>query len=292
MAPDFRFSQIDTICVPPVIDLRPNTSQRLALSGPNPSNHFLGVSHVTADEALANWFKHLGYKTVRCSQADATLDDLKTPSAAWMRTLDFGDSRWLFIVAVEYVSTPYGNLSRILGASTGLSHAVVSGYIFHKQADGGRLVWRDKVVGADFNRAGGQLLGRKGEVKLIESEYAIDWGVKILLAKFETRNKEIRLYENDKTQTEVFDVTCNMLWTALKDTLKSSGRYEIIQIDDSDMMAIYDMGSKERDRMDDAILRPEDNRCSMEITEAPHQYRLGVNDTKSLSQRVHAALSK
>ena len=36
-APEFRFSQVDTICVAPTIDVRPNDTQPLLLSGPNRS---------------------------------------------------------------------------------------------------------------------------------------------------------------------------------------------------------------------------------------------------------------
>ncbi|MGB9487835.1 MAG: hypothetical protein WCD04_17190, partial [Terriglobia bacterium] len=79
---------------------------------------------------------------------------------------------------------------------------------------------------------------------------------------------------------------------ALNDVLKNSGKYDIIQTDDSDMMAIYDMGRKSEHRMDDAILRPTDNRCSMEITQAPHAGGMYTNDPKSLSQRLHVVLSK
>lgn len=288
MAPEFRFSQIDTICLAPPIDLRSDKTEPLYLSasGAKPPGHYWGVPHVTADEALTNWFKHLGYATVGCSSVNATLDDLKAPSDAWLSKLEFGTSRWLFILAVEYVSTPV----KLLGSRTGQSHAVVSGYLFGKQASGVKLVLRDKVVGGDFSGMGMTAYGRKGQVKAVESEEAIAVGIKILLAKFETRNKEIRLL--GKTYTEAFDVTCKVLWPALNDVLKNSGKYDIIQTDDSDMMAIYDMGRKSEHRMDDAILRPTDNRCSMEITQAPHAGGMYTNDPKSLSQRLHVVLSK
>ena len=36
MAPGLDFSQIDTICIAPTIDLRPDKTQPLLLSGPSP----------------------------------------------------------------------------------------------------------------------------------------------------------------------------------------------------------------------------------------------------------------
>lgn len=301
MAPDFRFSQIDTICVAPTIDLRPDTTQPLTLSGPRPptpggfrvvlAEILTGgtrVRHVTADEAVAQTFNAIGYKTVSCNPVNATLNDPNTPSDVWMRKLDFGGSRWLFILAVEYVSTPYS------GGMVGLSNAVVSGYVFDKQADGGRPVWRDKVIGVDFVPDGiATFRGRKNAVTLIESERAIADGARRLLAKFETRKQKstLSLYLSP-THTEIFDTTCNVVWNALNDTLKKSGKYDIIQTDDSDMMAIYSMGLKAEHRMDYAILKPKGNICSMQINQAPHGFKFGENDPKSLSHRIHAVLSK
>jgi hypothetical protein len=290
MAPDFQFSQIDTICIAPPIDLRADKTEPLYLSASGgKAPHLLGERPITADVAVANWFNHLGYPTVGCNSVDP-LDDLRAPSDAWLSKLDFGQSRWLFILAVEYFSTPYGKSEALFGSQTNRSHAVVSGYLFAKQAAGGKLVWRDKVVGTDYDPMGGSMMGRKSGVKGVESEQAIAIGVKILLSKFETRNKDIRL--PDKTYLEPFDVNCSALWPALNDVLKNSGKYDIIQIDDPDKMAIYSMGVKSEHRMDDAILRPNDNGCSMEITPAPSPRAMGPSDVKSLSQHVHAVLSK
>lgn len=277
MAQGFQFSQIDTICVAPTIDLRPDTTQPL----------YLGRS---SDFVLADLFKKLGYKTVHCNPVNVVLDDLTTPSDAWMRKLDFGESRWLFILAVEYTSTPYGRF----GMSMSACHAVVSGYLFDKQAAGIKLVWRDKVVGSDNDPTEwgpDPIFINKAQSKALQSERAVAFGAKLILAKFETRKGRIG-FLGELTRTETFDVTCQVLWTALNDTLKNSGYYDIIQIDTSDMMAIYAIGEKFGHRMDDTILRPKDNGCSMQITIPPREWALTQNDAKSLSQRVHAVLSK
>jgi hypothetical protein len=294
MAPAFHFSDIDRICTAPTIDLRSDKDEPLLLSGSPPSSGFLRARHEAADDVLAHVLTGIGYETVHCNPVSAILDDLQAPPDSWLRKLDFGESRWLFIVAVEFVSTPSGTSRR----SIGLSHAVVSGYLFAKRADGAGLVWRDKVVGGDTNAVGGMWLGgSKSGVELVESERAIADGIVRLLGKFETRKKSMRRidwnYAPSRSETEDFDVTCSVLWAALNDTLKTSGKYEVIQIDNLDMMAIYTMGYKSERRADSALLAAaEHDQCSMEVTDSPHQYKFGEENIKTLSKRVREALSK
>lgn len=281
---DFRFSQVDTICVAPAIDLRSDTAQPITLEPSRPQHFVSGDVAVSADTALPNLFKHIGYKTVTCNSVSATVNELKAPSDAWLRKLDFGESRWLFIFAVEYVNA---RIHKYLGSSPGgLSHAVVSGYLFQKQADGPRLVWRDTVVGGDGDHnLGAMWIGKKEKTQFYESQQSIEDGAEHLLSKFESRNKSFG-FEN-KTHTEIIDVTCNKLWAALIDVLKKPGQYNILQIDNSVMMAIFFTEDSESQRTAYGNLRPKDNSCSMQITLAPGN----ALDLKSFSQRVHAALS-
>ena len=109
MASGLDFSQIDTICVAPTIDFRADKTQPLFLSGhgKHVSSWSTKIPPISADDAIAGAFKFLGYKTAECSLVGATLDDLKAPSDGWLGKLDFGSSQWLFVLAVEYVKTPY-----------------------------------------------------------------------------------------------------------------------------------------------------------------------------------------
>jgi hypothetical protein len=45
-----------------------------------------------------------------------------------------------------------------------------------------------------------------------------------------------------KTHKDVFNVPCSVLWPALKDTLRNSGKYGIIGIDNTEMTASYNIG--------------------------------------------------
>src|ERR1700733_4065179 len=45
-----------------------------------------------------------------------------------------------------------------------------------------------------------------------------------------------------KTHKDVFSVSCGELWPAVKDTLRNSGKYGIIGIDNAEMTASYNIG--------------------------------------------------
>lgn len=308
MAPGLDFSQIDTICIAPTIDLRLDKTQPLLLSGPSPhvSSWSGKVPPISADDAIAGALKFFGYKTASCSLVIATLDDLKAPSDGWLRKLDFGDSQWLFVLAVEYVKTPYrehSNLWSRNGQAMGKSHAVVSGYLFEKQPVGCRLVWRDKIIGVDYGgREAKYVDANEAGMELTQSEQAIKIGVDSILSGFDKRKKRV-WYFHDNTETEIFDVTCHAVWAALKDTFKNPGMYEIIQSDDADMTLVYahivadqhEVYAAAQNRMEYAALRPRGNECSMQITGAGIA-SLGNSgnrgDARWLTERVRAALSK
>ena len=131
MDPEFRFSQVGTICLAPALDLRPDKSTPLSVSEQGPRLNFQHIQ--SANQVMADIFKRIGYETGECNPVSATLSDLKAPSETWLRTLDFGQSSWLFIFAVEDVAT--------IGWSH--VHAVVSGLLFEKRGASVRLVWRD-----------------------------------------------------------------------------------------------------------------------------------------------------
>jgi len=292
IAPEFRFSQVDTICVAPAIDLRADKTEPLNLSGPGERHGLILPDHIeSVDTRLARDFKKIGYQTVSCSPVNATLGDLKIPTDTWLGKLDFGESRWLFILAVEDVSAEYKRFWPQQGSVGG--YAVVSGYLFQRQATGVRLVWRDRVVG----RSRGELMGRKRTVKLAESDFAIGEGAICLLRKFEMRPQNKRIPSMwcvwDENKTETFDATCNVVWTALNDILKNSGKYDVIGIADSDMMAIYAIGGagdRAEHSIDHVVLKSKENSCVMRITETAHITLR--NDVGNLNKLVRASLSK
>lgn len=289
VAADFRFSEIDAICLAPPVDLRADKSQAIVLSGNGPRLNFARTGGV--DGAVARGFEVIGYKTTPCDQVNGTTEDLRTQSDEWLQKLSFGGSRWLFIFGVEDVGAAYA-YHGLLGNSDG--YAVVSGYLFERRAEGVRMVWRDRVVGVPNTFL---IQGKKEGVKTIESDFAIADGARHLLNKFETRKKSINYHlplSQERNSSRTFDVSCSAAWAAVQDTLKDPKESETIGVWSSDMMAVYTVGTsgkKEQRRVDYLVLRGAGKSCDLQVTEtaavAPSR-----NHGEALINRVQAALAK
>ena len=95
------------------------------------------------------------------------------------------------------------------------------------------------------------------------------------------------------THKDVFNVSCNELWRAVKDTLRNSGKYGIIGIDDSEMTASYNMGGNlMAKRTNSAVLNSKDNGASCELQIQTAYSGLGTNDAGDFKKRVDESLAK
>jgi hypothetical protein len=94
-----------------------------------------------------------------------------------------------------------------------------------------------------------------------------------------------------KTHKDVFDVPCNILWPAVKDTLRNSGKYGIIGIDNSEMTASYNMGGNlTGKRINSIVLNSSGNGCEMQVQTAFSG--LVNNDVGDMKKRVQESLEK
>lgn len=94
-----------------------------------------------------------------------------------------------------------------------------------------------------------------------------------------------------KTHKEMFAVPCSALWPAVKDTLRNSGKYGIIGIDNTEMTASYSMGGNlTGKRMNSLVLNSRDNGCEMQVQTAFSG--LVNNDAGDLKKRVEQSLTK
>ena len=283
MAPDFHFSQIDSICLAPTIDLRADKSLPLPLSG-----WTVDVEHVKSIDAdIPDKFKTIGYPTVKCSSVSAMSGDLNAPTEAWLRGLDFGPSHYLFILAVEGASSQHGRELVPWSSSSHAAYAVLSAFLFEKQTSGVKLDWRDRVVG---RTAFSLWSWSKEGLQRVQIGEAIRVGVELLLMKFETRNKKIRPLFEPRMVSYEEDIACNVLWPTLNDVLKNSGKYDIIGVYDSTLMVVYALGrghSTEEKRIDYAILKGREHGCTMQVTEVGR-----TNGPDSLKKEVQASLTK
>lgn len=95
------------------------------------------------------------------------------------------------------------------------------------------------------------------------------------------------------THKEPYSVSCNVLWDALKDTLRNSGKYGIIAIDNAEMTASYNIGGNlTGKRINSAVLNSKDNGANCEMQVQTAYSGLINNDAGDLKKRVDESLAK
>jgi hypothetical protein len=69
-----------------------------------------------------------------------------------------------------------------------------------------------------------------------------------------------------KTHHDMFNIPCTELWPAVKDTLRNSGKYGVIGIDNAEMTASYNIGGYlGGKRINALILNSKGNTCELQI---------------------------
>jgi hypothetical protein len=94
-----------------------------------------------------------------------------------------------------------------------------------------------------------------------------------------------------KTHKEMYTVSCTELWPAVKDTLRNSGKYGIISIDNSDMAASFNIGGTlTGKRINSVVLNGKENSCEMQVQTAFSG--LVNNDEGDFKKRVDTSLAQ
>jgi len=94
-----------------------------------------------------------------------------------------------------------------------------------------------------------------------------------------------------KTHKDLYNVPCNVLWPAVKDTLRNSGKYGIIGIDNEEMTASYNIGGTlGGKRTNSVVLNSKENGCEMQIQTA--YSGITHDDAGDLKKRVDESLVK
>lgn len=94
-----------------------------------------------------------------------------------------------------------------------------------------------------------------------------------------------------KTHKDIFNVSCKVLWPAIKDTLRNSGKYGIIGIDNSEMTASYNIGGfVTGKRINSVVLNSRGEDCEMQ-TQTSYS-GLVNNDAGDFKKRVEDFLAK
>ncbi len=92
-----------------------------------------------------------------------------------------------------------------------------------------------------------------------------------------------------RTHRDVYPLQCNQLWPAVKDTLKTSGKYNIIGISDQELTASFTVGAFWSGKsVNGIVLTPSGDGCQLAVNTS---YRgIEHNDAKDLKKRIDADL--
>jgi hypothetical protein len=95
-----------------------------------------------------------------------------------------------------------------------------------------------------------------------------------------------------KTHSDNYPVPCTVLWAAVKDTIRNSGKYGIIGIDSNEMTASFNIGgSWTGKRINSVVLNAKgDAACELQVQTAFSG--LGNNDYGDFKKRVEDSLAK
>jgi hypothetical protein len=95
-----------------------------------------------------------------------------------------------------------------------------------------------------------------------------------------------------KTHKDMYAVPCSTLWAAVKDTLRNSGKYGIIGIENTEMTASFGIGGTlTGKRINSVVLNSKgDSSCEMQVQTAFSG--LVNNDAGDFKKRVDESLSK
>jgi hypothetical protein len=94
-----------------------------------------------------------------------------------------------------------------------------------------------------------------------------------------------------KTHKEVYQVSCSVLWPAVKDALRNSGKYGILGIDNAEMTASFVIGGTlGGKRINSVVLNGKGDTCEMQVQTA--YSGLAHNDEGDFKKRVDESLAK
>ena len=95
-----------------------------------------------------------------------------------------------------------------------------------------------------------------------------------------------------KTHKDNFAVPCDVLWRAVKDTIRNSGKYGVIGIDNEEMTASYNIGGTLGGKRTNSVIlnRTSESTCEMQTQTA--YTGLTHNDAGDFKERVQKSLAK
>jgi len=95
-----------------------------------------------------------------------------------------------------------------------------------------------------------------------------------------------------KTHSDMYPVGCTELWAAVKDTLRNSGKYGIIGIDNNEKTASYNIGGYLGGKRINSIILNSKGASSCEMVTQTAFSGLAHNDAGDFKKRVEESLAK
>ncbi|HKN73428.1 MAG TPA: hypothetical protein VJX30_20510 [Terriglobales bacterium] len=68
-----------------------------------------------------------------------------------------------------------------------------------------------------------------------------------------------------KMRKDLYSVPCSVLWPTVKDTVRNSGNYAILMIDETEMIASFAIGMGQSIRIDSAVLNAQGDTCELRV---------------------------
>ncbi len=94
-----------------------------------------------------------------------------------------------------------------------------------------------------------------------------------------------------KTHKDVYPVPCSTLWPAVKDTLRNSGKYGILGIDNTEMTSSFNIGGTlSKSRTNSVVLNTKGDSCEMQVQSA--YSGITNDDAGDFKKRVDASLAR
>lgn len=93
-----------------------------------------------------------------------------------------------------------------------------------------------------------------------------------------------------KPNQDIYPVSCNELWAAVKDTLGNPGNYGVLVMDDSEQTASFTVTGATRVLINSVALIDRDNGCEMQLKAKDTGF--GIGDEAAFRKRLNRSLAK
>jgi hypothetical protein len=95
-----------------------------------------------------------------------------------------------------------------------------------------------------------------------------------------------------KTHKDNFAVPCDVLWRAVKDAIRNSGKYGVIGIDNEEMTASYNIGGTLGGKRTNSVILNKTSESTCEMQTQTAYTGLAHNDAGDFKERVEKSLAK